>query len=102
MSFYEKLIKTHNGNKVKPPHQSLGSSQELLVSSCLCDQKNLYSWKLKSSHLLRFFYLITGSPLKAKVEVKTRSSKPVVKDYELPIQFWSVKTQAWVKEEHED
>ena len=32
-------------------------------------------------------YLVTGSPLKAKVEVKTRSSKPVVKEYTLPFEF---------------
>jgi hypothetical protein len=31
-------------------------------------------------------YLVTGSPLKAKVEVKTRSSKLVVKEYELPFE----------------
>jgi len=31
-------------------------------------------------------YLITGSPLKAKVEVKTRSSKPVIKEYTLPFE----------------
>lgn len=29
-------------------------------------------------------YLILGSPLKARVEVKTRSSKPVIKEYPLP------------------
>jgi hypothetical protein len=31
-------------------------------------------------------YLIIGSPLKAKVEVKTRSSKPVIKEYALPFE----------------
>ena len=31
-------------------------------------------------------YLVTGSPLKAKVEVKTRSSKPVIKEYILPFE----------------
>ena len=31
-------------------------------------------------------YLILGSPLKAKVEVKTRSSKPVIKEYALPFE----------------
>jgi hypothetical protein len=31
-------------------------------------------------------YLIVGSPLKARVEVKTRSSKPVVKEYPLPFE----------------
>lgn len=29
-------------------------------------------------------YLVAGLPFKAKVEVKTRSSKPVIKEYELP------------------
>ncbi|MBX2964151.1 MAG: hypothetical protein KF687_16690 [Cyclobacteriaceae bacterium] len=32
-------------------------------------------------------YLVTGTPLKAKVEVKTRSSEPVIKEYVLPMQF---------------
>lgn len=31
-------------------------------------------------------YLVQGSPLKARVEVKTRSSKPVVKEYTLPFE----------------
>jgi hypothetical protein len=30
--------------------------------------------------------LLTGTPLKAKVEVKTRSSKPVVKEYPIPFE----------------
>ena len=32
-------------------------------------------------------YLIKGSPLKARVEVKTRSSKPVIKEYALPFEL---------------
>lgn len=32
-------------------------------------------------------YLVTGSPLKARVEVKTRSSKPVIKEYALPFEL---------------
>jgi hypothetical protein len=31
--------------------------------------------------------LVIGSPLKIKVEVKTRSSKPVIKEYELPFEL---------------
>lgn len=31
-------------------------------------------------------YLVIGSPLKAKVEVKSRSSKPVIKEYALPFE----------------
>ena len=31
-------------------------------------------------------YLVLGSPLKARVEVKTRSSKPVIKEYALPFE----------------
>src|SRR4051812_26887925 len=31
--------------------------------------------------------LVTGNPLKARVEVKTRSSKPVAREYELPFQI---------------
>ena len=32
-------------------------------------------------------YLVLGLPLKAKVEVKTRSSKPVIKEYEIPFEL---------------
>ncbi len=32
-------------------------------------------------------YFIQGSPLTARVEVKTRSSKPVLKEYTLPFRF---------------
>ena len=32
-------------------------------------------------------YLVTGAPLKARVEVKTRSSTPVIKEYDLPFEF---------------
>jgi hypothetical protein len=31
-------------------------------------------------------YLILGSPLKARIEVKTRSSKPTIKEYPLPFE----------------
>lgn len=31
-------------------------------------------------------YLVTGSPLKARVIVKTRSSKPIIKEYALPFE----------------
>jgi hypothetical protein len=31
-------------------------------------------------------YLVLGSPLKARIIVKTRSSKPVIKDYDLPFE----------------
>ena len=32
-------------------------------------------------------YLVTGSPLKAKVVVKTRSSRPVSREYDLPFEI---------------
>jgi hypothetical protein len=41
------------------------------------------SWMVHPDQYVKI-YLITGSPLKARVEVKTRSSKPVIKDYPLP------------------
>lgn len=31
--------------------------------------------------------LVLGSPLKARITVKTRSSKPITKDYELPFEL---------------
>ena len=41
------------------------------------------SWMAHEDQYVKI-YLVTGSPLKAKVEVKTRSSKPVIKEYPLP------------------
>ena len=32
-------------------------------------------------------YLVLGNPLKAKVIVKTRSSKPITREYELPFEI---------------
>jgi hypothetical protein len=43
------------------------------------------SWMVHTDRYIKI-YLVTGSPLKAKVEAKTRSSKPVVKEYELPFE----------------
>jgi hypothetical protein len=42
-----------------------------------------YSWMVQEDQYVKN-YLLIGSPLKARVEVKTRSSKPVVREYELP------------------
>ncbi len=44
------------------------------------------SWTAHTDQYIKV-YLLTGSPLKAKVEVKTRSSKPTIKEYELPFQI---------------
>jgi hypothetical protein len=41
------------------------------------------SWLAHTDQYVKLF-LVTGSPLKAKVEVKTRSSKPMIKEYSLP------------------
>ena len=41
------------------------------------------SWMAHENQYVKI-YLLIGSPLKAKVEVKTRSSKPVIKEYSLP------------------
>jgi hypothetical protein len=43
------------------------------------------SWMVHADQYIKVS-LITGTPLKARVEVKTRSSKPVIKEYELPFQ----------------
>src|SRR5688500_12463912 len=42
-----------------------------------------HSWMAHEDQYVKI-YLLPGSPLKVKVEVKTRSSKPVIKDYVLP------------------
>lgn len=41
------------------------------------------SWMVHQDQYVKV-YLVTGSPLKAKVVVKTRSSEPVTKEYDLP------------------
>lgn len=43
------------------------------------------SWMVHEDQYIKN-YLVQGSPLKARVEVKTRSSKPVIKEYILPFQ----------------
>ncbi|MEO7992150.1 MAG: hypothetical protein ABI663_21540 [Chryseolinea sp.] len=44
-----------------------------------------HSWTAHEDQYVKN-YLVLGSPLKAKVEVKTRSSKPVIKEYPLPFE----------------
>lgn len=44
-----------------------------------------YSWMVHEDQYIKN-YLVLGSPLKARVEVKSRSSKPVVKEYPLPFE----------------
>lgn len=41
------------------------------------------SWAVHEDQYVKFF-LVNESPVKARVTVKTRSSKPVTKDYVLP------------------
>jgi hypothetical protein len=41
------------------------------------------SWMAHTDQYVKIS-LVVGEPLKAKVEVKTRSSKPVIKEYALP------------------
>lgn len=43
------------------------------------------SWMYHQDQYVKI-YLILGAPLKARVEVKSRSSKPVVKEYPLPFE----------------
>ncbi|TLV03310.1 hypothetical protein [Dyadobacter luticola] len=44
------------------------------------------SWTYHEDQYIKH-YLVLGSPLKARVTVKTRSSKPTTKDYELPFEI---------------
>jgi hypothetical protein len=43
------------------------------------------SWTAHEDQYVKV-YLLVGPPLKAKVEVKTRSSKPIIKEYPLPFE----------------
>lgn len=45
-----------------------------------------HSWVVHEDQYVKN-YLITGHPLKARVVVKTRSSKPVSKEYVLPVEL---------------
>lgn len=42
-----------------------------------------YSWMVHDDQFVKN-YLVSGSPLKARVVVKTRSSKVIAKEYDLP------------------
>lgn len=42
-----------------------------------------YSWMVHEDQYIKNS-LVLGFPLKARVEVKTRSSRPVIKEYDLP------------------
>lgn len=44
-----------------------------------------YSWMAHEDQFIKN-YLIPGSPLKARIEVKTRSSKVISKEYDLPFE----------------
>jgi hypothetical protein len=44
-----------------------------------------YSWTVHEDQYVKV-YLVNGSPLKAKVEIKSRTSKPLVKEFELPFE----------------
>ena len=43
------------------------------------------SWTFHEDQYIKHF-LVTGSPLKARITVKTRSSKPITKEYDLPFE----------------
>ncbi|MCE7065951.1 hypothetical protein [Dyadobacter sp. CY326] len=43
------------------------------------------SWTFHEDQYIKH-YLVLGSPLKARITVKTRSSKPITKEYELPFE----------------
>ena len=52
------------------------------VSEYLLEDK---SWTYHDDQYVKY-YLVVESPLKARITVKTRSSKPVTKEYELPFE----------------
>jgi hypothetical protein len=45
-----------------------------------------HSWMVHEDQYVKVS-LVLGTPLKAKVEVKTRSSKPIIKEYVLPFEM---------------
>ena len=44
------------------------------------------SWAVHEDQYIKN-YLVTGTPLKAKIVVKTRSSRPVSREYDLPFKI---------------
>jgi hypothetical protein len=56
--------------------QKAGVSEYLLAD---------YSWIVHQDQYVKVF-LIIGSPLKARVEIKSRTSKPVTKEFDLPFE----------------
>jgi hypothetical protein len=44
------------------------------------------SWAVHEDQYVKVYY-VPGTPPKARVEVKSRTSKPVVKEYPLPFEF---------------
>lgn len=56
------------------------SGHESDVTDYLLEDK---SWMVHTDQFVKN-YLVLGSPLKAKVVVKTRSSKEITKEYDLP------------------
>lgn len=52
------------------------------VSEYLLEDK---SWMHYEDQYVKY-YLVLGSPLKARISVKTRSSRPNTRDYELPFE----------------
>lgn len=44
------------------------------------------SWTVHTDQYIKV-YLLIGTPLKVRIEAKTRSSKPAIKEYELPFQI---------------
>ncbi|RZM10594.1 MAG: hypothetical protein EOO88_47975 [Pedobacter sp.] len=57
-------------------------AQKIGVTEYLLEDK---SWMVHEDQYVKHV-LVLGSPLKARVIVKTRSSKPIAKDYELPFE----------------
>jgi hypothetical protein len=90
---------TELGNNSKPGIQVLYMGNYITFEPLIVEQ---WAYKAGKANVTEYFledrswthhadqyvkiYLVLGSPLKAKVEVKTRSSKPVIKEYALPFE----------------
>jgi hypothetical protein len=53
-----------------------GTSEYLIEDKC---------WNRSEDEYIKY-YLLLGTPLKARITVKSRTSKPVTKEYELPFE----------------
>lgn len=70
-------FETVTGERIDYQAKKAGGGAMLLESS---------SWVVHADQYVKVFY-VPGTPPRARVEVKSRTSKPLTKEYDLPFSF---------------